>query len=242
MLGVMFDSLSAIIEQGANELNIDLPPGSGAAFEAYYDFLESRGQHVNLTAISGAENVVRLHFLDSLALLGIAEFANKKVIDIGSGAGFPGVPLKIAAPSIDLTLMDATKKRVAFLSELCDMLNIKAACYHARAEDAAHAPDKREQYDIVVSRAVSELSILSELCLPFVRVGGFFLAMKGTDSEHEVTQAQRAMKVLDAELHGSRDYKIPGTDIIHRVLLISKTASTPDKYPRRFARIKASPL
>ena len=238
----MTDSISTIIAQGAKELNIELPPEAEAAFRAYYDFLEKRGQNVNLTAITGAEEVARLHFLDSLALLNAAIFKNAKVIDIGSGAGFPGVPLKIAEPSINLTLLDSTGKRVKFLSDLCSELGLEAACIHARAEEAAHLPEMRQQYDIVVSRAVARLNVLSELCIPFLRVDGMFIAMKGVDSEEEVAEAQSAVKALGSEMQEHFDYTIPGTDISHRAVLIRKTTSTPDKFPRRFAKIQKAPL
>jgi len=239
---VMFDDIVSIIAQGAKELNIALPPGAEAAFRTYYDFLENRGQKINLTAISGPEEVARLHFLDSLALLNAAEFNGSKTIDIGSGAGFPGVPLKLAEPSIDLTLLDATGKRVSFLAELCTKLEIDAVCVKARAEEAAQRPDMREQYDIALSRAVARLNVLCELCLPFVRVGGKFIAMKGVDSTDEVEQAQGAIELLGAELCEHYDYTIPDTDITFRAIIIRKTARTPDKYPRRYARIQKSPL
>ena len=238
----MSDAIFAIISQGAKDLNIELPPGTEAAFRTYYDFLERRGQIVNLTAISGDREVARLHFLDSLALLNTATFRDAKVIDIGSGAGLPGVPLKIAEPSIDLTLLDSTGKRVTFLSELCDEIGIKASCIKARAEVAAHDPEMREQYDIAVSRAVARLNILCELCLPYIQIGGLLLAMKTVDSTDEVEEAQGALILLGAEVQGHFDYEIPGTGITHRAILIHKISKTPDKYPRRFARIQNSPL
>ena len=238
----MSDIISTIIAQGAEKLNIELPPDAEAAFRAYYDFLKKHGQAVNLTAITGAGEVACLHFLDSLALLNVVKFKDTKVIDVGSGAGFPGVPLKIAEPSIDLTLLDSTGKRIAFLSELCEELGLKAEYLKARAEDAAYFPDYREKYDVVVSRAVARLNILCELCLPFVCVGGLFIAMKGVDSEDEITETKNALKTLGGEWQKNYDYKIPDTDITHRAVLIRKIRSTTEKYPRRFARIKKSPL
>jgi len=238
----MSDEISSIIAQGAKELNIILPPTAEAAFRAYYDFLEKRGKDVNLTAISGVGEVARLHFLDSIALLNTVPFKGLKVIDIGSGAGFPGVPLKIAEPTIDTTLLDATGKKVSFLTDLCTELGLEATLLNARAEEAAHDSDKREQYDIAVSRAVARLNMLCELCLPFVRVGGYFIAMKGIDSAEETAEAQSSIKALGAELQTHYDYKIPGTDIIHRAVLIRKIVKTPDKYPRRFAKIQGSPI
>jgi len=238
----MIDSFFNIIAQGAAILNIELPPEGEAAFRTYYDFLKERGQNVNLTAISGAEDVARLHFLDSLVLLNTTVFKNTRIIDVGSGAGFPGLPLKIAEPSIDLTLLDSTGKRILFLSELCDKLNIDVTCLKARAEDAAHLPELREKYDIVISRAVARLNVLCEMCLPFVRIGGTFLAMKGIDSSEEVTEALSAIETLSAKVEEDYDYTIPGTDISHRVVRISKIEKTPDKYPRRFAKIQKAPL
>jgi len=239
---VISDAIFAIIEKGASALNIELPPEAGAAFGTYHDFLEKRGQIVNLTAISGAEDVARFHFLDSLALMSAASFNGTNVIDIGSGAGFPGVPLKIAQPSMKLTLLDSTGKRVAFLTDLCVELGIEATCLHARAEDAAREADMREQYDIALSRAVARLNTLCELCIPFIRIGGLFIAMKGVDSDNEVAEARSAIETLGAELQECRDYTIPGTDVTHRAVLIRKTAETPSKYPRRFARIQKTPL
>ena len=242
MTSVMSDIIFAIIEQGAKELNIELPPGTEAAFRAYYDFLESSGQNVNLTAISGVEEVARLHFLDSLALLNSITFKDKSVLDIGSGAGFPGLPLKLAQPTIDLTLLDATGKRIDFLNELCGRLGVTATCINARAEEAAHQPDKREQYDVVTSRAVAKLNLLCELCLPFVCVGGMFIAMKTIDSGDEVAEASNAIETLGGELQKHYDYLVPGTRITHRAVLIRKTKKTPEKYPRRFAKMQNSPL
>jgi len=236
------ESVSDIIAFGAKELNIDLPPDAGAAFETYCDFLNKRNESVNLTAIHGAGDTARLHFLDSLALLLMTNFQNAKVIDIGSGAGFPGIPLKIAAPSLELTVLDATEKRVNFLTELCALINLKASCIHARAEEAAHLHAFREQFDIVVSRAVAGLSILCELCLPYVKTGGLFIAMKGIGSDSEINEAKIALDILGAETMDCVDYNIPGTDIMHRAVLIKKVAVTPDKYPRRFASIKKKPL
>ena len=238
----MSDILPNILAQGAKELNIELPPDAEAAFRAYYDFLEERGQNVNLTAITGSEEVARLHFLDSLALINAADFKGKSVIDIGSGAGFPGVPLKIAEPSIDLTLLDSTGKRVTFLSELCAKLDMDATYINARAEEAAHFPEMRQQYDIVVSRAVARLNVLCELCLPFVRIGGLLIAMKSVDSGSEASEAQSAIEVLGGKLQENFDYIIPGTDITHSAVLIQKVKNTAEKYPRRFAKIQKSPL
>lgn len=234
--------LADIILRGAEDSGLILPKQAGLLFQTYYDFLGERGKRVNLTAIEGEVDVARLHFLDSLALLKTRGFSGARVIDVGSGAGFPGVPLKIAEPSIELTLLDASGKRVAFLTELCSKLGIRADCVHERAEEAARRHDMRESYDIALSRAVAELSVLCELCLPFVRPGGDFIAMKGAGSDNEVIDARNAIETLCAELVDCVDYAVPGTDVIHRAVIIRKTGETPEKYPRRFARISSRPL
>jgi len=152
------------------------------------------------------------------------------------------LPLKIAEPSVELTLLDSKGKRVEFLSVLCTALGIDAVCINIRAEEAAVLPDMRERYDIAVSRAVARLNVLCELCLPFVCIDGMFLAMKGVGSEQEQEEAQGAIQVLGAEYENAWDYTIPGTDIRRRVVVIRKVSATPTGYPRRFARIKKSPI
>ena len=235
-------TVAQIVTDGAKEFGIDLPLGAGASFETYCSILVKRANDFNLTAITQAEDIARLHFLDSLALLLSADYKNKHIIDVGSGAGFPGVPIKIAQPSVNLTLLDATGKRVAFLSELCVALGIDAQYIHARAEEWARIEENRERFDIALSRAVAQLNILSELSLPFVKVGGVFLAMKGVNSAHEIEQAQRAISLLGAKLENTLDYMIPETDIVHRTVIIRKTSPTPTEYPRKFAKILKNPI
>jgi len=234
--------IAQIVESGSAELGIDLPAGAGAAFEKYYYFLEKHGRTTNLTAITTPEEVARRHFLDSIALLKAAHMKNARVIDIGSGAGFPGIPMKLAEKSIKLTLLDATNKRVRFMSELCSVLGAKAECIYARAEEAARSQNRREGYEVAVSRAVAKMDMLCELCVPFVSVGGVFIAMKGEDSTKELDEAQNAIKTMGGQFKEWFAYKIPGTGIVHRAAIIQKISPTPDKYPRRFARIRKKPL
>lgn len=236
------EELTTIIQQGAECLGISLPLGASRAFYEYYNLLEEKGKNVNLTAISGAAEVARLHFLDSIGLLTISEFTNAKVIDIGSGAGFPGIPLKIAEPTIELTLLDSSKKRVNFLEEVCQKLSIDAKCIHNRAEEHAREPNFREHWDIAVSRALAKLNILAELCLPLVRIGGTFLAMKSINMQNELSDSMNAIELLGGRFIEKVDYKIPGTDIMHSAVIIQKIGKTSDRYPRRFSRIQASPL
>ena len=235
-------TVSELVERGAAELHIKLPPGAGASFERYYKFLNTESRKFNITAITGAEETVRMHFLDSLAILGVAEFAESRVIDIGSGAGFPGLPLKLAEPTMSLTMIDATAKRVEFLKNLCTELDAQAVCMHARAEEIAHKCEIREKYDFAISRAVARMNVLCELCLPFVQVGGLFLALKSVNCEDEIDESLSAAGILGAEFIGTIDYTIPETDIKHRVVALCKTSETPAKYPRRFAKIEREPL
>ena len=221
------------LERKLTETQLDTLCAFGAA-------LVEKNQVMNLTAITEPEQVARLHFLDCIALLGAANFYGKSVIDVGCGAGFPGVPLKIAEPSIELTLLDSLKKRMDWLEATLPELGVEAQCAAARAEE--YALEHREQYDIAVSRAVARLTMLSELCLPLVRVGGHFVAMKSADSDEELSQAARAISILGGKVTRIWDYTVPGTDAVHRAVVISKVKATPKPYPRRFAKIKQQPL
>ena len=241
-MSVKQDEISYIILKGAECLGVSLPIGASKAFSEYYALLEEKGKNVNLTAISGAAEIARLHFLDSLCLLDIAKFTNAKVIDIGSGAGFPGMPLKIADPTIDLTLLDSSSKRINFLKKLCQQIEVDAECIQARAEEYAKESNFRESWDIAVSRAVAKLSTLTELCLPFVKIGGSFVAMKSINAEGELSEAMIAIEMLGGRFAEKVDYTIPGTDIMHSAIIIQKIEKTPDKYPRRFSRIQKAPL
>ena len=203
--------------------------------------LLEKNQVMNLTAITEPGEVATLHLLDSLAVAAAGDLAGKKVIDVGTGAGFPGVPLAIALPNASLTLLDSLGKRVNFLEETCRALGLQnVTCVHARAEEFAAA--HRESYDVAVSRAVAALPVLCELCLPLVKVGGVFLAMKSSHSQEETEQAAKAISLLGGKLEDVTDYSIPTTDVTHRLLVIRKLSPTPKKYPRRFAQIKKQPL
>lgn len=230
-----------ILENGFAELGIVADEKAFERFEAYFEYLEEKNKVMNLTAISGKEDVARLHFLDCAALLNMAQFENKRVIDVGTGAGFPGLALKIAKPSMELTLLDSLNKRIDFLSQTCDKLGLDdVSCVHARAEEAQK--DFRGAFDIATSRALARLNVLSELCLPFVKENGVFIAMKGPDCSEELQEAQNAIKLLGAELEACKSYKIPGTDICHTAVIIRKTKPTHPKYPRKWAQIKKQPL
>ena len=229
------------ISQGLAELGLTPPVGGAEALAEYGRLLLEQNQVMNLTAITDPCQVARLHFLDSAALLGVADFRCKRVIDVGTGAGFPGLPLRILEPSIRLTLLDSLNKRIDFLRGVCDDLGLgDVNCVHARAEEFAAA--HRESFDIATSRAVAALPLLSELCLPLVKPGGWFLAMKAVDSDEELRSAAHAIETLGGQLVRTENYQIPGIDVSHRLVFIKKIKETPKKYPRPFAKIKKNPL
>ena len=207
-------------------------------FERFGQLLLEKNQVMNLTAITEPEKVAELHFFDSLALLNAADFKGKRVIDVGCGAGFPGVPLKIAEPSIELTLLDSLGKRTDWLREILPELGLDASVVTARAEEFVSTC--RERFDLAVSRAVARLNVLCELCLPYVKVGGCFLAMKGQLADVELEEAKKAISILGGSVE--RVYAYDVENAIHRAVVIRKEKPTPAKYPRAFAKIKKAPL
>lgn len=233
--------LETILKDGFAALHISPDAAAYERYRIYFEYLEEMNKVMNLTAISGEEDVARLHFLDCAALLSFAELSGKRVIDIGSGAGFPGMALKIASPDMDITLLDSLDKRIGFLKKLTEKLSLSGVeCVHMRAEEAP--AEYRQSYDYALSRAVARLSVLAELCLPFVKKGGYFVAMKGPDCKAEIDEAKRAVALLGGELEGVEDYTIPGTEIVHSAVMIRKVKDSPARYPRRWAQIKKQPL
>lgn len=200
--------------------------------------LLQQNQVMNLTAITEPTAVARLHFLDSLALLREEALAGKTLIDIGCGAGFPGVPLAIAEPTLRVTLLDSLQKRVNWLKTILPELGVDATCIAARAEE--YVAEHREAYDVATSRAVARLNILSELCLPYVKVGGKFLALKGAMAQAEADEAKTAIEALGGRLSEIREY--PVGEATHRIVVVEKVRPTPKAYPRKFAKIKQQPL
>lgn len=234
-------TLEEILTDGFAQLGLPLTEEAKAAYRLYADFLREKNAVMNLTAITDEAEIARLHFLDSAALLTAADFGGKRVIDVGAGAGFPGLALKIARSDLDLTLLDSLDKRIGFLRETCERLSLRGVtALHARAEEAP--AEYRAAFDIAVSRAVARLSVLCELCLPLVKTGGLFIAMKGSDHEAELRGALQAIRLLGGAVERSVDYTIPGTDVTHSAILIRKIADTPSRYPRRWAQIKKTPL
>ena len=224
--------------QGLPALGLSLPEQTCQRLCAFGQAVVEQNKVMNLTAITQPEQVAKLHLLDSISLLSVEDLSGKKVIDVGCGAGFPGVPLKIACPDMELTLLDSLGKRMHWLEQILPTLGVEATCVTARAEEAVAT--RREQYDVATSRAVARLNILLELTAPYVKVGGLVLAMKGTAAEEELEEAKKAIKILGLKTLAVRQFAVD--DTAHTVIVLRKVAHTPSQYPRRYAKIKQNPL
>ena len=231
---VMIDTL----KQGLPGLGLELDEKTKTTLCAFGEAVVEQNKVMNLTAITEPDQVAKLHLADSLTVLAAADLAGKTLIDVGCGAGFPGVPLKIACPAMELTLLDSLGKRMQWLETVLPTLGVEAECVTARAEEAVAT--RREQYDIATSRAVARLNILLELTAPYVKVGGYVLAMKGTAAEEELAESQKAIRVLGLKTEEVIQFPIDGT--AHTLIVLKKVAPTPSQYPRRFAKIKQNPL
>ena len=224
--------------QEAATLGLDLTEETANTLCAFGEAMIRQNEVMNLTAITDPVQVAKLHLLDSLTVLKTANLEGKTLIDVGCGAGFPGVPLAIACKDAQVTLLDSLGKRVAWLAETLPGLGVDAECVTARAEEAAAS--RREQYDYATSRAVARLNILLELTAPFVKVGGAVLAMKGAAAQEELEEAKNAIRLLGLKLEKVHKFPIDGAD--HCVIVLRKVAPTPARFPRRYAKIKQMPL
>lgn len=233
---------SQIISSGAKMLGLTLPGGAEALMLRYAEALTEKNAVMNLTAITEPREMASLHFLDSLAVLTLGGFRGRSVIDVGTGAGFPGLPMKLGCSELELTLLDSLSKRVGFLAELCAELGASANCVCARAEELSREEGFRDGFDFAVSRAVAELGMLSELCLPFVKPGGAFIAMKSQWSDAEAAEAAGAIQALGGVLERVVSYELPFAGQSRRLIVVRKLTPTPEKYPRRYSRIKKTPL
>ena len=234
-----------IIAAGLAELGLAdrVPTEAPEQLAEYGRLLLEKNQVMNLTAIREPDQVARLHMLDCAALAALTDLEGKTLIDVGTGAGFPGLPLKILVPSLEVTLLDSLNKRVDWLNEVITALSLTGVrAIHARAEEQALVPGFRDSFDLATARAVADLRLLCELCLPYVRPGGRFLAMKSTGSDRELEEAGRAIRILKGTVAAIEDYPIPGAGITHRLIQLEKLVPTPKGYPRRWAKAQKDPL
>ncbi len=209
----------------------------------YYEMIIERNKVVNLTAITSFTDAVEKHFVDSLLICKVCDISGTKIIDIGTGAGFPGIPLKIIYPDTDITLLDSLNKRLLFIDEVIKELNLKnVRTIHGRAEDIAHMQEHREKYDLCVSRAVANLSTLSELCIPFVKENGKFISYKSSKIEQEIHEAQKAIKIMGGSQAEYKEVSIPDSDILRSFIIIQKKRATPKSYPRKAGTPAKSPV
>jgi 16S rRNA (guanine527-N7)-methyltransferase len=231
-----FDAARALFE----EYHMDVSRETYGKLEQYAEFLVDYNEKVNLTAVTEGSEILRKHFLDSMLLEKFGDIPERaRVLDIGSGAGFPGVPLCILRQDLDMTLMDSLNKRIVFLEKLGERLACRYTAVHARAELAAKQPEFREQFDIVTARAVAAMPMLAEYSLPFVKMGGKWLAMKGPNEP--VKPALQAIRMLGGELTDTVEYHLPGGDA-RVIYVVKKVSQTPTKYPRNSTQIKQKPL
>ncbi|NMB07328.1 MAG: 16S rRNA (guanine(527)-N(7))-methyltransferase RsmG [Tissierellia bacterium] len=229
---------------GAKTIDINLSEKQIEKFILYKKLLQEWNKKINITSITEDREVDIKHFIDSIVPIKTNLFNGKlKVIDIGTGGGFPGVPLKIINEDLDILLLDSTNKKIRFLDEVIEKLELKnIEAYHGRAEELGRNEEFREKYDIAISRAVASLDTLSEYALPLVSIGGHFIAMKGPDVEEELKLGQNAIKLLGGKVKNIEKIQLPNTDIIHSLIIIEKIKATPTKYPRAGGKPKKQPL
>ena len=229
---------------GASKLDMDLDKAQIEKFVLYKVLLQEWNQKINITSIIDDEEIDIKHFLDSIIPFKTELFKNNiRVIDIGTGGGFPGIPLKIINESLDMVLLDSTNKKIRFLEEVIEKLELNnISPIHGRAEELGRTEEHRERYDIAISRAVASLDTLSEYALPFVNLGGHFISMKGPDVEEELEEGKRAIETLGGKIKAIEKIQIPDTDIVHSLIIIEKIKRTPTKYPRAGGKPKKQPL
>ncbi len=234
--------IDSIVKKWCDENDLPIIDSKLEQFEAYAKLLKEWNEKMNLTAITDDEGIAVKHFIDSLSLCKYVQFDKAvSVIDIGTGAGFPGIPLKIMFPEIDITLLDSLNKRLIFLQDVCDRLGLKCLLVHGRAEELGRNELYREKYDIAVSRAVANLPALCEYCIPFVKVGGRFVSMKGPDGENELASSEKAFNILGGNVENIFRTELPDNSR-RTIISVKKISRTPPKYPRRGVKINKSPL
>lgn len=233
--------MTDILKNGSAELGVPLNEEQINQLKEYSRLLTEWNEKINLTAICDEEGIAVKHFLDSMSAI-TTGYIGKNVIDVGTGAGFPGLVLKIAKPEISLTLLDSLNKRITFLKEVSSSLNLDGIEFvHARAEDGARGA-LRAKFDTVVSRAVANMTALSELCIPYLKIGGYFLALKGPLADEELDNAKRAIHILGGEVKEVANVKIPYSDLSHKIIIVKKVRQTPLQYPRKAGIPTKNPL
>ncbi|CDC01737.1 ribosomal RNA small subunit methyltransferase G [Eubacterium sp. CAG:202] len=232
-----------LLQNYIKDYKITLTENQYEQFQKYFELLVEWNEKMNLTAITDESGVALKHFADSLSLLNFVDIPqNSSLADVGTGAGFPGVVLKIARPDIKLTLIDSLNKRLVFLGEVCAQLGIEAELIHSRAEDGARDEKLRESFDFAVSRAVARMNVLSEYCLPYVKVGGAFCAMKGAQANEEFKESLNAINTLGGKLEKKYFFELPENGGERAIAVVRKVKNTPQKYPRQSGKIKAKAL
>ena len=232
-----------LLQNYIKDYKITLTENQYEQFQKYFELLAEWNEKMNLTAITDESGVALKHFADSLSLLNFVDIPqNSSLADVGTGAGFPGVVLKIARPDIKLTLIDSLNKRLVFLGEVCAQLGIEAELIHSRAEDGARDEKFRESFDFAVSRAVARMNVLSEYCLPYVKVGGAFCAMKGAQANEEFKESLNAINTLGGKLENKYFFELPENGGERAIAVVRKVRNTPQKYPRQSGKIKAKAL
>ncbi|MFU0801027.1 MAG: 16S rRNA (guanine(527)-N(7))-methyltransferase RsmG [Xylanivirga thermophila] len=234
----------SLLVNGLDRWNIHMDMEDIQKFEKYMDIMLEYNKRMNLTAITDPEDIIVEHFLDSLSILNTGILSkNSSIIDVGTGAGFPGIPIKIALPNTKMILLDSLKKRVDFLDHIVSTLELKEiGAIHGRAEEMGRMVEHREMYDMAFSRAVAPLNVLLEYCIPFVKVGGYFVAYKGPGAYEEIEGAQNALKILGAEVQRVFDVDLPYSEKTHKLIIVQKKTKTPKRFPRNPGKPKKSPL
>lgn len=231
-----------LLKSDAEKLGFSIDDGKIMQFQKLAELLVEQNKTMNLTAITDPDGIAVKHFADSISVLTATEFAeNAKVLDVGTGAGFPGIPLLIMRPDLDLTMLDSTAKKLKYVANTVDELGLSANVLHTRAEEAGQSKEYRETFDIVCSRAVAALNVLCEYCLPFVKVGGYFVAMKAAKAQEEIDDAKAAIKLLGGKIIEEKSFKLSDGGE-RNIIIIKKISHVPPKYPRVSAQIAKKPL
>lgn len=233
-----------LMKSACDNIGLEFDEEKYNKFILYMQLLKEWNEKINLTAITEEEEIIKKHFIDCISAFSIEQFKNaKNVIDVGTGAGFPGIPLAIMRDDLEITLLDSLNKRINFLDVVINKLNLKnVTTIHSRAEDGARMKELRENFDIATSRAVANMTVLSEFCLPYVRVGGSFVALKGPAVTEELNDSKKALNILGGKLKEIKEINVYGTDLSHNLVIVDKISETPKAYPRKAGNITKKPL